>query len=83
MASHDNSRLASGGNDRVPMVRARQMFCWLVRKYTAKSFPETGRMLGGRDHSTILHAVQKINSKLPDYLDDIRAICAVLEVPAP
>lgn len=36
-------------------VRSRMIVCYLAREITGKSFPEIGRMLGGRDHSTIIH----------------------------
>lgn len=40
-------------------VYARQMLSyWLIRR-TTKSYPEIGRMLGKRDHTTILHGVRK------------------------
>jgi chromosomal replication initiator protein len=33
---------------------------YLAKKLTARSLPEIGRRFGGRDHSTVLHAVRKI-----------------------
>jgi len=39
---------------------ARQVACWLAKTYTFKSLPMIGRGVGGRDHTTILHAVRKI-----------------------
>lgn len=46
---------------RAPLVRARQVACWLMRHHTTLSFPQIGARLGGRDHTTILHAVRKID----------------------
>ena len=34
---------------------------WLTRKHTQASFPEIGRSFGGRDHSTAIHACQKVD----------------------
>lgn len=39
----------------------RQVAAYLSRKFTRLSMPELGRRFGGRDHTTILHAVQKIS----------------------
>jgi hypothetical protein len=44
---------------------ARQIIMWLVRKnYPQKSFPDIGRAFGDRDHTTVLHAVRKIEKML-------------------
>ncbi|MBI4041728.1 MAG: chromosomal replication initiator protein DnaA [Deltaproteobacteria bacterium] len=39
----------------------RQVAMYLCRKYTEKSFPEIGKYFGGKDHSTVMHAVRKIS----------------------
>ena len=35
---------------------------YLAKKLTSRSLPEIGRRFGGRDHSTVLHAVRKIEA---------------------
>lgn len=42
----------------------RQIAMYLSRKYTASSFPEIGEKFGGKDHSTVIHAVKKIEGLL-------------------
>lgn len=42
------------------IVRPRQVAMFLLRKETQLSFPEIGQKLGGRDHSTVIHAYEKI-----------------------
>jgi len=42
------------------VVRARQVAMYLTRQLSAKSFTDVGRFFGGRDHSTALHAYNKI-----------------------
>jgi chromosomal replication initiator protein len=42
------------------IVRPRQVGMYLAKKLTSRSLPEIGRRFGGRDHSTVLHAVRKI-----------------------
>lgn len=44
------------------MVRARQIAMYLAKTVTARSLPEIGRRFGGRDHTTVLHAVRKIEA---------------------
>ena len=42
------------------VVVPRQIGMYLAKKMTSRSLPEIGRRFGGRDHSTVLHAVRKI-----------------------
>src|SRR5690606_7018788 len=42
------------------VVRPRQIAMYLSRVLTLRSLPEIGRRFGGRDHTTVLHAVRKI-----------------------
>lgn len=42
------------------IVEPRQIIAYLCREHTTKSFPEIGKFLGHRDHTTILHAYRKI-----------------------
>lgn len=43
------------------IVRPRQICMYLLREESRSSFPEIGQKLGGRDHSTVIHACEKIN----------------------
>nr|WP_246160149.1 chromosomal replication initiator protein DnaA [Aureimonas fodinaquatilis] len=60
------------------IVRPRQIAMYLAKTMTPRSLPEIGRRFGGRDHTTVLHAVRKIESersndlKLSEELDIIR-----------
>jgi chromosomal replication initiator protein len=44
------------------VVRPRQIAMYLAKLLTLRSLPEIGRRFGGRDHTTVLHAVRKIES---------------------
>ncbi|MFN3855991.1 MAG: chromosomal replication initiator protein DnaA, partial [Phreatobacter sp.] len=44
------------------VVRPRQVAMYLSKTMTLRSLPEIGRRFGGRDHTTVLHAVRKIES---------------------
>jgi hypothetical protein len=46
------------------IVRARQVGMYLAKVLTGRSLPEIGRRFGGRDHTTVLHAVRKIAAKV-------------------
>ncbi|OPY91146.1 MAG: Chromosomal replication initiator protein DnaA [Syntrophus sp. PtaU1.Bin208] len=43
---------------------ARQMTMYLARKLTGSSFPDIGEKIGGRDHSTVIYANNKIRKQL-------------------
>ena len=45
------------------VVRPRQIAMFLLREETKLSFPEIGQKLGGRDHSTVIHAFEKIKKE--------------------
>ena len=49
-----------GPNRRRPLVTARQVSMYVFRELTDFSYPAIGREFGGRDHSTVMHAVDKI-----------------------
>jgi chromosomal replication initiator protein len=50
-----------GSERNATVVRERQTVCWLMRSYTGASYPQIARAMGGKDHTTILHAVKKID----------------------
>ncbi len=45
------------------IARPRQIAMYLAKELTQKSLPEIGELFGGRDHTTVLHAVRKINAE--------------------
>jgi chromosomal replication initiator protein len=42
------------------IARPRQAAMWLAKQLTTRSLPDIGRRFGGRDHTTVLHAVRRI-----------------------
>ena len=44
------------------IARPRQLAMWLCREVTSHSYPEIGDAYGGRDHTTVIHAVKTIDS---------------------
>ena len=59
----DPEDLRSKGR-RHELVIARQVAMYLIRELTPHSFPEIGQFFGGRDHSTVMYAVQKIGDRV-------------------
>ncbi|WP_259457491.1 chromosomal replication initiator protein DnaA [Sphingomonas sp. PP-CC-1A-547] len=59
------------------VARPRQIAMYLAKRLTTRSLPEIGRKFGGRDHSTVIHAVRKIE-ELRDSDRDIDAAVRVL-----
>lgn len=55
----------------------RQVACFLSKEITRQSLPEIGRRFGGRDHTTILHSIRKIEKMLdadPAFAIQVNAI---------
>ncbi len=50
------------------VARPRQIAMWLCKQHTTRSYPDIGRRFGGRDHTTVLHGVRKIEELMG--LDD-------------
>lgn len=50
-------------------VHARQLLCLLAKRHTKRSLPEIGRLVGGRDHTTVLHSVRKAEKLMLDDAD--------------
>lgn len=48
------------------IVRPRQIAMYLSKNLTPRSLPEIGRRFGGRDHTTVLHAVRKVEKMSSD-----------------
>ena len=64
------------------VARPRQVAMYLCKSLTSKSLPEIGRGFGGRDHTTVIHAVRKIEElKLTDsaLAEDIELLRRMLE----
>ncbi|MBT8193412.1 MAG: chromosomal replication initiator protein DnaA [Acidimicrobiia bacterium] len=51
-----------GPSRRQPLVRARQTAMYLCRELTDLSLPKIGRAFGGRDHTTVMHALDRVKA---------------------
>ncbi|HZL60369.1 MAG TPA: chromosomal replication initiator protein DnaA [Stellaceae bacterium] len=84
VAAHYNIRLADMHSARRARVvaRPRQVAMYLCKQLTPRSLPEIGRKFGGRDHTTVMHAVRKIEQlKAADrtMAEDIELLRRMLE----
>lgn len=68
VADHYNIKLTELKSSRrlKTLTGPRQIAMYLCRKHVKSSFPELGIKFGGKDHSTVVHAVQKVEKKLED-----------------
>ncbi|WKZ25355.1 MAG: chromosomal replication initiator protein DnaA [bacterium] len=60
-----------------PIVRPRQILMYLLKTQVGLPLQEVGRLVGGRDHTTVMHAVEKVTQLLGNDVDiqeDIRGI---------
>jgi chromosomal replication initiator protein len=51
------------------IAKPRQIAMYLAKELTQKSLPEIGELFGGRDHTTVLHAVRKISQERQQLLE--------------
>jgi hypothetical protein len=61
------------------VVLPRQVAMYLAKTLTLRSYPEIGRRTGGRDHTTVIHAFQKISARCvsdPEFAGMINALKA-------
>ena len=58
-------------------LNARQIAMYLIRRMTSLSLDETGQAFGGRDHSTVLNSINKVEKKMKsdaNYAETVKAI---------
>lgn len=85
VAEHFNIRLSEMYSSRRAraVARPRQIAMYLAKHLTARSLPEIGRKFGGRDHTTVMHAVRKVEElKATDngFSEDVELLRRMLEV---
>lgn len=72
-----------GPNQSRRLAHPRQRFMWVVRKAKPNaSLPEIGRRFGGRDHTTVMHGLRKVDSRLlagPEEGEKVKALLDALQ----
>ncbi len=84
VADHYNLRIADllGPRRARAVARPRQVAMYLAKQLTTKSLPEIGRGFGGRDHTTVIHAVRRVEELLASdaqLAEDVRLLRRILE----
>jgi len=84
VAEHFNVRISDMHSARRArsVARPRQVAMYLSKQLTSRSLPEIGRKFGGRDHTTVMHAVKKVD-ELQDqdssFAEDVNLLRRMLE----
>ena len=84
VAKHFNIRVSDMHSARRArsVARPRQVAMYLAKQLTSRSLPEIGRKFGGRDHTTVMHAVKKVD-ELRDqdntFAEDVELLRRMLE----
>ncbi len=84
VAEHFNIRMSDMHSARRAraVARPRQVAMYLAKQLTTRSLPEIGRKFGGRDHTTVMHAVRQIDKLRADDIslsEDIELLKRMLE----
>ncbi len=84
VAEHYNIKLADMSSPRRArqVSRPRQIAMYLAKQLTTKSLPDIGRSFGGRDHTTVMHAVKKVEELASgdiSFAEDIDLLKRMLE----
>jgi chromosomal replication initiator protein len=84
VAEHYNIRVADMSSARRArtVARPRQVAMYLSKQLTQRSLPEIGRKFGGRDHTTVMHAVRKVEELSltdADFAEDVELLRRMLE----
>jgi chromosomal replication initiator protein len=84
VAEHYNIKLTEMHSARRAraVARPRQVAMYLAKQLTSRSLPEIGRKFGGRDHTTVMHAVKKVEElKAQDhsFAEDVELLRRMLE----
>jgi len=84
VAAHFNIRTSDMHSARRArsVARPRQVAMYLAKQLTSRSLPEIGRKFGGRDHTTVMHAVKKVDElreRDPSFAEDVELLRRMLE----
>ena len=84
VAAHFNIRTSDMHSARRArsVARPRQVAMYLAKQLTSRSLPEIGRKFGGRDHTTVMHAVKKVDElreRDASFAEDVELLRRMLE----
>lgn len=84
VASHYNIKVSDMHSARRArqVARPRQVAMYLSKKFTSKSLPEIGRRFGGKDHTTVMHAVKRVEELMAadhEFSQDVEMLSRLLQ----
>lgn len=84
VAEHFNIKLSEMHSSRraIAVARPRQIAMYLAKQLTTRSLPEIGRKFGNRDHTTVMHAVKRVEElqgRDQEFAEDIALLRRTLE----
>jgi len=84
VASHYNIKVSDMHSARRSraVARPRQVAMYLSKKFTPKSLPEIGRKFGGKDHTTVMHAVKRIDELMAadsEFAKDVELLSKIVQ----
>lgn len=84
VAAHFNIKVGDMYSSRrsVAIARPRQVAMYMSKKLTTKSLPEIGRKFGGKDHTTVMHAVKRVvalSKQDKEFADDLVLLLRALQ----
>jgi chromosomal replication initiator protein len=84
VAEHYNIRFSDMSSPRRArnVARPRQVAMYLAKQLTTRSLPEIGRRFGGRDHTTVMHAVSRVAELMQQdtaFAEDVELLRRMLE----
>lgn len=84
VAAHYNIKISDMHSARRSraVARPRQVAMYLSKKLTSKSLPEIGRKFGGKDHTTVMHAVKRIEELMGaerEFAEDLELLTKMLQ----
>ncbi len=84
VASHYNVKVSDMHSARRArqVARPRQVAMYLSKKFTSKSLPEIGRRFGGKDHTTVMHAVKRVEELMGadhEFSQDVEMLSRLLQ----
>jgi chromosomal replication initiator protein len=84
VSAHFNIKVSDMHSARrsVAIARPRQIAMYLAKRLTSKSLPEIGRKFGGKDHTTVMHAVKRIEEISrgdQEFADEVELLTRMLQ----
>ena len=84
VAEHYNIRISDMSSARRAraVARPRQVAMFLAKQLTSRSLPEIGKKFGNRDHTTVMHAVTRVNELIDtdaQFAEDVDLLRKMLE----